>query len=113
MSARLAPKPARRKRCAINAMFSWLAIHTSLPAKLASPVPHETVAETVRIPWHVSTTTTMVRYASCTSRSQPSPSSTGLVPTCASPLLHPAGSRLAGRTDDLILKAYAHHHQAI
>jgi len=28
-------------------------------------------------------------------------------------LPHPAGSLLAGRTDDLILKAYARHHQAI
>jgi len=28
-------------------------------------------------------------------------------------LPHPAGSLLAGRTDDFILKAYARHHQAI
>src|SRR6266446_6999732 len=113
MSMRLAPKPARRKRCAINAMSSWLAIPTSLHEKLASPVQHETVADTGRVTWHVSTTTPRVRYDGCTSRSPPCPSSPCLAPTCSSPLLHPAGSLLAGRTDDLIRKAYARHHQAI
>ena len=32
---------------------------------------------------------------------------------CTSSLSHPLRSLLAGRTDDLILKAYARHHQAI
>src|SRR5262245_8650558 len=36
-------------------MSSWLAIHTSLRDKLASPVQHETVAETGQSTWDVRT----------------------------------------------------------
>src|SRR5262245_9363828 len=43
-------------------MSSWLAIHTSLHDKLASPVQHETIAETGPYKQHVRTTTNnMVR----------------------------------------------------